>query len=101
MPIRTTADRDGDSAAVPPADDFLIHEVISPADPLEVPTDLINEALPRDILKMTFKMLPVSNRFLSPVCRRFRDLYGEIHKGKKSNYSNGDIHTKEKRNKTY
>eukprot|EP00588_Corethron_pennatum_P012218 CAMPEP_0194265274 /NCGR_PEP_ID=MMETSP0169-20130528/584_1 /TAXON_ID=218684 /ORGANISM="Corethron pennatum, Strain L29A3" /LENGTH=145 /DNA_ID=CAMNT_0039005711 /DNA_START=142 /DNA_END=576 /DNA_ORIENTATION=+ len=86
MRMRTTADEgDGDSVAVPSVDDCLIYEVIPPTDPPEVPTDLITEVLPCDILMMTFEMLPVSHRFLSPVCRRFRDLYGEIHQGKKSN----------------
>eukprot|EP00588_Corethron_pennatum_P024192 CAMPEP_0194338298 /NCGR_PEP_ID=MMETSP0171-20130528/79141_1 /TAXON_ID=218684 /ORGANISM="Corethron pennatum, Strain L29A3" /LENGTH=205 /DNA_ID=CAMNT_0039102379 /DNA_START=68 /DNA_END=685 /DNA_ORIENTATION=+ len=32
--------------------------------------------LPDDLLKMVLKMLPASNRFIAPVCRQFRDLYG-------------------------
>jgi len=85
---RTTADdRGGNNVAVSSADDGGVSDNVmsDPDGSPEVPADLITEALPPDILKMTFKMLPVSNRFLSPVCRRFRDLCGDIHQGKKRN----------------
>jgi len=46
----------------------------------QVPPNLIITALPPDPLKMIFRALPASNRFVAPVCRRFRDLYGEATK---------------------
>jgi len=37
----------------------------------------ITRALPEDIIKKVFKKLPSSYRFIAPVCREFRDLYGD------------------------
>mmetsp|Transcript_10481 Transcript_10481/g.20934 ORF Transcript_10481/g.20934 Transcript_10481/m.20934 type:complete len:491 (+) Transcript_10481:160-1632(+) len=39
------------------------------------PTDCIILALPNKLLDATFRMLPASYRFVSPVCRHFRDRY--------------------------
>eukprot|EP00588_Corethron_pennatum_P026724 CAMPEP_0194316360 /NCGR_PEP_ID=MMETSP0171-20130528/13159_1 /TAXON_ID=218684 /ORGANISM="Corethron pennatum, Strain L29A3" /LENGTH=304 /DNA_ID=CAMNT_0039072563 /DNA_START=147 /DNA_END=1061 /DNA_ORIENTATION=+ len=58
-------------------------------DPRGVPPNYIIGALPPDLLKMTFRALPASNRFVSPVCRHFRDLYGAA------------VKDKEKTNRTY
>ena len=52
-----------------------------------VPPDFIITALPPDLLRMTIKMLPASNLFVAPVCRRFRDLYGEATKEKKEKHA--------------
>ena len=49
----------------------------------QVPPNLIITVLPPDPLKMIFRALPASNLFVAPVCRRFRDLYGDAIKEKK------------------
>eukprot|EP00588_Corethron_pennatum_P032747 CAMPEP_0194349390 /NCGR_PEP_ID=MMETSP0171-20130528/107064_1 /TAXON_ID=218684 /ORGANISM="Corethron pennatum, Strain L29A3" /LENGTH=266 /DNA_ID=CAMNT_0039116835 /DNA_START=101 /DNA_END=897 /DNA_ORIENTATION=- len=49
----------------------------------QVPPDLINTVLPPDPLRMIFRALPASHCFIAPVCRRFRDLYGDATKEKK------------------
>eukprot|EP00588_Corethron_pennatum_P036106 CAMPEP_0194349842 /NCGR_PEP_ID=MMETSP0171-20130528/107317_1 /TAXON_ID=218684 /ORGANISM="Corethron pennatum, Strain L29A3" /LENGTH=240 /DNA_ID=CAMNT_0039117341 /DNA_START=90 /DNA_END=809 /DNA_ORIENTATION=+ len=41
-----------------------------------VPPNYIIGTLPPDLLKMIFRVLPSSNRFVSPVCRHFHSLYG-------------------------
>jgi len=46
-------------------------------------SNLIVTVLPPDPLKMIFKALPASYLFVAPVCRRFRDLYGDARKEKK------------------
>jgi len=48
------------------------------------PPKHIAEVLPPELLKEIFGMLPVSYRFVAPVCRRFRDVYM---KSRKSPYS--------------
>jgi len=53
-----------------------------------VPANYIVRVLPSDVLKMVFETLPASNRFISPVCRHFRDLHA-------------DAVGKQKNNKTY
>lgn len=45
----------------------------------------IADALPEDILIATFEMLPASHRFISPVCRQFRDLLEDTTEKKKKN----------------
>jgi len=45
--------------------------------------NIITEALPDELLKMTLGMLPASHRFVSPVNRKFRDLYYEVMHGDK------------------
>jgi len=49
----------------------------------QVPPNFINTVLPPDPLKIIFRALPASYRFVAPVCRRFRNLYGETIKEKK------------------
>jgi len=49
----------------------------------QVSPNLINTVLPPDPLKMIFRALPASYRFVAPVCRRFRNLFGETIKEKK------------------
>jgi len=46
------------------------------------PPNLIITVLPPDPLKMIFKALPASHLFVAPVCRQFRDLYGDATKEK-------------------
>jgi len=43
------------------------------------------DGIPDDILTKFFEMLPSSHRFVSPVCRRFRDIYGATVKKKHQN----------------
>jgi len=52
-----------------------------------VPPNLIITALPADPLKMIFRALPASHSFVAPVCRRFRDLYGDAKKEKKEKHT--------------
>merc|ERR1719469_280880 len=59
---------------------------IPPQNPIgrpAVPPDFIITALPSDPLKIIFKFLPASHLFIAPVCRRFRDLYGDARKEEK------------------
>merc|ERR1719469_869456 len=59
---------------------------IPPQNPIgrpAAPPNLIITALPSDPLKIIFKFLPASHLFVAPVCRRFRDLYGDARKEKK------------------
>mmetsp|Transcript_24668 Transcript_24668/g.49079 ORF Transcript_24668/g.49079 Transcript_24668/m.49079 type:complete len:122 (-) Transcript_24668:12-377(-) len=50
-----------------------------------VSENFIVEALPRDILRSVLKKLPSSHRFVAPVCREFRDLYGAVVGKKRTN----------------
>merc|ERR1719469_1068827 len=59
----------------------------NPVGSLSVPPNLIITALPPDPLKMIFRTLPASNLFVAPVCRRFRDLYGDATKEKEENHT--------------
>eukprot|EP00588_Corethron_pennatum_P018619 CAMPEP_0194308900 /NCGR_PEP_ID=MMETSP0171-20130528/5863_1 /TAXON_ID=218684 /ORGANISM="Corethron pennatum, Strain L29A3" /LENGTH=79 /DNA_ID=CAMNT_0039061771 /DNA_START=207 /DNA_END=442 /DNA_ORIENTATION=+ len=50
-----------------------------------IPPNLILTTLPSDPLKMIFATLPASHLSIAPVCRRFRDLYGDTLNKKKRN----------------
>jgi len=45
----------------------------------------IIRVLPTDVLKKIFKKCPTSHRFIAPVCRQFRDLYGNVKSDKQQN----------------
>mmetsp|Transcript_11597 Transcript_11597/g.23108 ORF Transcript_11597/g.23108 Transcript_11597/m.23108 type:complete len:245 (-) Transcript_11597:3-737(-) len=55
--------------------------------------NLINEELPDDLLRKIFMTLPVSNLFVAPVCKRFRDLYATVHGDKKNRTYEYSIHS--------
>jgi len=55
------------------------------AQKIEDNQNLITKALNEDLLKKILKKLPASHRFISPVSREFRDLYGGIISEKRKN----------------
>mmetsp|Transcript_18564 Transcript_18564/g.36984 ORF Transcript_18564/g.36984 Transcript_18564/m.36984 type:complete len:233 (-) Transcript_18564:40-738(-) len=56
-------------------------------------SSLINKTLPDVLLREIFMSLPVSNRFVAPVCRRFRDLHAVVHGDKKNRTYEYSIHS--------
>ena len=60
--------------------------------PTGVPPGNILHALPPEVLHRTFGLLPAAHRFVSPVCRHFRDLYAAAVADKK-NTNHTDKHS--------